>query len=53
MMPRGLGVLSEKSRLINLTRRNSKKSDKASDWGGCLMKKQLQDEKRIKKGREW
>lgn len=52
MMPRGLGGLSEKSRLINLTRGNSKKSDKDNDWGGCLMRKQLQDEKRVKKGRE-
>lgn len=52
MMPRGFGGLSDKLRLINLTRGNRKKSDKGSDWAGCLMRKQPQVEKRIKKGRE-
>lgn len=49
-MPRGLGGLSEKSRVVNAIRGISKKSDNRSGWGRGLMKEYPQYGQQIKKG---
>ena len=51
-MLRGLGGLSEQSRLLKATREISKKSDKRKWLGKILMEEYTKDGQKIKKGRK-